>query len=162
MKENRRNSILERDGFQCRNCGSGKDLEVHHIVTREECEWLDWESPEATKSIYDHPDNQITLCRVCHSLTLPSPPKRIFSIEEKNEWDMLWEERNRLSTARDNLKNAYFGIGDVRVFRSRKQRVDLDLKKIHDRAEDLRGIGEQRKEERQKEVFALCPFMPNR
>lgn len=51
---NKRTAILSRDGWQCRVCGSGDNLEMHHINRRPE---------EAS----DHFLNLVTLCRSCHA-----------------------------------------------------------------------------------------------
>lgn len=49
----KRQMVLERDNFRCRKCGTGKNLDVHHIT-------------------YDHLGNEplddlVTLCRDCHN-----------------------------------------------------------------------------------------------
>lgn len=49
-----RPSILERDSFKCVECGSNKNLHVHHIVHRKDGGTND-------------PDNLVTLCRWCHA-----------------------------------------------------------------------------------------------
>ena len=48
----KRQMVLERDNFRCRKCGTGKNLDVHHIT-------------------YEHIGNEpiddlVTLCRECH------------------------------------------------------------------------------------------------
>lgn len=50
-----RKDVFERDGYVCRDCGTKKDLQAHHIKT-----WL--RCPELRYST----DNGITLCRKCH------------------------------------------------------------------------------------------------
>ncbi|MFA4971915.1 MAG: HNH endonuclease [bacterium] len=49
-----RTMILERDGFTCQECGTWRDLTIHHIRTRE-------------AGGPDSPENLITLCRDCHT-----------------------------------------------------------------------------------------------
>ena len=46
--------INERDGYECKHCGSGNRLAVHHIT------------PLSSYGTND-PDNLITLCYICHS-----------------------------------------------------------------------------------------------
>lgn len=48
--------ILERDGYQCQECGSTQDLDVHHIQARKD-------------GGDDSPENLITLCKGCHAKT---------------------------------------------------------------------------------------------
>jgi 5-methylcytosine-specific restriction endonuclease McrA len=48
-----RRRVLERDGWRCQNCGSTKDLHMHHIEKR-------------SKLGDDDLDNLITLCATCH------------------------------------------------------------------------------------------------
>jgi len=45
--------VLERDGWRCQDCGSSKDLHVHHLVKR-------------SKLGDDALDNLIALCAGCH------------------------------------------------------------------------------------------------
>jgi 5-methylcytosine-specific restriction endonuclease McrA len=49
-----RGRVLERDGWRCQDCGSPKDLQVHHLKPR-------------SRLGADVMDNLITLCRRCHS-----------------------------------------------------------------------------------------------
>ena len=48
-----RQQVLERDGWKCQNCGSAKDLHVHHLTKR-------------SRLGNDELDNLITLCAICH------------------------------------------------------------------------------------------------
>jgi 5-methylcytosine-specific restriction endonuclease McrA len=50
-----RREILERDGWRCQNCGSSKNLDVHHIKRRSALGG-------------DAKTNLITLCRECHKI----------------------------------------------------------------------------------------------
>jgi 5-methylcytosine-specific restriction endonuclease McrA len=46
--------VLQRDGWRCQNCGSGTNLQVHHIQFR-------------SRLGDDTEANLITLCAGCHS-----------------------------------------------------------------------------------------------
>lgn len=46
--------VLERDGWRCQQCGSRKNLEVHHLNAR-------------SRLGHDSLENLITLCHACHS-----------------------------------------------------------------------------------------------
>ena len=48
-----RAAVLERDGNQCCQCGTGEDLTLHHIKLRK----------DGGKNVAE---NLITLCRPCH------------------------------------------------------------------------------------------------
>ena len=50
-----RKSVFERDGYQCRDCGTGGRLQAHHIK-----EWAEY--PELRFEV----DNGLTLCDECH------------------------------------------------------------------------------------------------
>jgi len=45
--------VLERDGWRCQECGSMRDLEIHHMKRRSQLG-------------DDAMDNLITLCSLCH------------------------------------------------------------------------------------------------
>jgi len=51
-----RMKALERDGFQCVNCGSAMWLQIHHVVHR----------GMAATNRDDRVDNLRTYCRSCH------------------------------------------------------------------------------------------------
>jgi 5-methylcytosine-specific restriction protein A len=48
--------VLERDAWRCQQCGSMKNLEVHHLKARSQLG-------------HDYHENLITLCNACHSET---------------------------------------------------------------------------------------------
>jgi ATP-dependent DNA helicase RecQ len=48
-----RNQVLERDGWRCQNCGSSRDLQIHHLKPRSQLG-------------SDLLQNLITLCAGCH------------------------------------------------------------------------------------------------
>lgn len=50
-----RNGVLDKDGYQCVDCGSSEELEAHHIVR-----WAD------NVFLRVDPDNGMTLCHDCH------------------------------------------------------------------------------------------------
>lgn len=50
-----RKAIYRRDGFMCALCGSGRYLQIHHLIPR----------GEGGKNT---PHNLITLCSDCHAL----------------------------------------------------------------------------------------------
>lgn len=50
-----RSSVFIRDGFQCKKCGTKKDLQAHHIKP--------WKS---NKDLRYSISNGVTLCRKCH------------------------------------------------------------------------------------------------
>jgi 5-methylcytosine-specific restriction endonuclease McrA len=49
-----RRRVLERDGWRCQDCGSSKNLHIHHLVKR-------------SKLGDDVEGNLVTLCASCHS-----------------------------------------------------------------------------------------------
>ena len=56
-----RKEILERDNYQCRQCGataeeSGFPLEIHHIM-----------APKGDKELFYDINNCVTLCKLCHA-----------------------------------------------------------------------------------------------
>jgi len=51
-------NVKSRDGYRCVICGSGEDIEAHHIIP----------VSNSRKFMYRIP-NGITLCKKCHELT---------------------------------------------------------------------------------------------
>ena len=50
-----RREVLERDGWRCQQCGSPRNLDIHHVKRR--------------SALGDDADaNLITLCRKCHQM----------------------------------------------------------------------------------------------
>lgn len=54
--------ILERDGHQCRLCGSRRELLVHHRQYHRKAQTGEWSKPWEY-----HPILLVTLCGSCHS-----------------------------------------------------------------------------------------------
>ena len=53
-----RNSVFERDRYECQICGSVKNIQAHHIIP--------WSKTRNNKDLRYDIDNGITLCRKCH------------------------------------------------------------------------------------------------
>jgi hypothetical protein len=53
--------VLERDQWECVDCGSSKNLQVHHVVTRNECR------KSGRLDLLTDPDNAVGLCDSCHA-----------------------------------------------------------------------------------------------
>lgn len=53
-----RKSVLSRDNYTCRSCGTKNNLQAHHII-----HWVDSRN---NKNIRYDVDNGITLCKECH------------------------------------------------------------------------------------------------
>lgn len=80
----KRDRILERDGWQCRKCGSGMNLRVHHI-----------RYPEV---LGEEPDSDlITLCDDCHKSVHEQDLRKKQQLAEKIREKQLatdrWKER---------------------------------------------------------------------
>ncbi len=59
--EAKRRQILQRDHYRCRNCGSGKRLQVHHRQYHICTKTGGWKKP------WDYPAHYlVTLCDTCH------------------------------------------------------------------------------------------------
>jgi 5-methylcytosine-specific restriction endonuclease McrA len=59
-----RRAVLERDGWRCQQCGSLRNLDVHHMRRR--------------SALGDDAEtNLITLCRDCHQILHGFPSPRI-------------------------------------------------------------------------------------
>lgn len=57
----KRNAILKRDGYKCRNCGADKQLQVHHR------QYHFQKSNGLKKDPWQYQDEiLITLCNACH------------------------------------------------------------------------------------------------
>lgn len=70
-----RDSILERDQYRCRSCGTTGGLHVHHRQYQRFKTSGEWKKP------WEYPDYLlVTLCRVCHEIghqKFPVPIKEI-------------------------------------------------------------------------------------
>ena len=57
----KREEILQRDGYQCRNCGKSKNLEVHHMQFHYIAGKNEYKAPWDYEA-----DLLITLCKACN------------------------------------------------------------------------------------------------
>ena len=79
-----RMAILERDYFACRNCGSSRRLEVHHVKSVRTAPELAWD-----------PDNCKTLCASCHTRATRQELGQPLLSEERQEWRRLLRQSRR-------------------------------------------------------------------
>ena len=70
-----RHRVLERDGWQCTQCGSRINLECHHIVALDE---------GGSNQI----DNLKILCRHCH-IEVERDKRTVHKVKHQSEW---WKE----------------------------------------------------------------------
>jgi len=78
-----RKIILKRDKHKCRNCGSRKNLHVHHMIPdriRSHPEYMCL----PTSFVFDKPVWFVTLCISCHSSVGKMMDKMIYSIRKEN------------------------------------------------------------------------------
>lgn len=53
-----RADVFNRDGYECKECGSAKELQAHHIIP--------WSETNTRKWLRFDVENGVTLCRSCH------------------------------------------------------------------------------------------------
>lgn len=75
-----RDLVMNRDGFVCQNCGTGKNLCVHHIDKNKQ---------------NNNPNNLITLCNLCH-------------LEKHNKYKRI-DEESVIDLAKNGLNFAEIG-----------------------------------------------------
>ena len=78
LYERLRHEILNRDGWRCQQCGSSKNLDVHHIKQR-------------SALGADAETNLITLCRNCHRHVHASPDSKSQS-NRVSSWKLASKE----------------------------------------------------------------------
>ena len=148
IKEQLRQLILRRDNYRCRNCGSDKDLEIHHKVTREEAKWLN-----VSKALLEHPINLITLCQQCHSVTLFGVPYYLLKQEEREELSVIRAKCQELLLDKQKLKEEYRPNWNAIGYREKKQEIDKSIKECEKRRDEIKNRARIRREKRRKEVL---------
>ena len=100
MKQQIKQLVLKRDNYNCRNCHTKDNLEVHHIISKEECDLMGGVDKELWKTL-DSPDYLITLCVDCHSTTFfSSAPHHVLTPNEKSELDSITRQWRQLESER--------------------------------------------------------------
>lgn len=97
----KRNLILKRDNFKCKNCSSEDNLHVHHQVYEKGLKA--WEAKN---------ENLITLCSECHAKEHDKKPISSFYNNKKISKSKLQKSNNKLKLQmkksrkdQDNYKN---------------------------------------------------------
>lgn len=116
--KNTKRYVKVRDGYKCRNCGSKKELEVHHRRPR-------------SKGGSDRPGNLITLCHECHTdyhdgkIKLHTGKPDLTSFKAMTAMNtMRWFLLDRLSARYSDVSNTYGYLTDW-------TRNELRLEKDH-------------------------------
>ena len=143
-----REQILKRDNNRCRNCGSGKDLDIRHIVTREEARWL-----KVSEDLLEHPHNLITLCKQCHSVTFFGVPYDLLKLEEREELRVIRAKIQKLLLDKQNLKEEYRPNWTALGYIEKRKKLAKSLKECEYRKDEIKKKASIHREKRQKEVL---------
>lgn len=81
----KRNLILKRDQFKCKNCGSSENLHIHHKVYEKGLKA--WEAKN---------ENLITLCSECHAKEHDKKPISSFYNTKKVSKSKLQNRNNKI------------------------------------------------------------------
>ena len=156
MKQQIKQLVLKRDNHNCRNCHTKDDLEVHHIISKEECDLMGGVGKELRK-IFDSPEYLITLCVDCHSTTFFSSARTdLLTADEKGELETITRRWRQLELERKVLKKKYYNLWNAESYRSRKHRIDKSFEELDKRRKEIRENGLIRLRNRQQEVIKLC------
>jgi len=156
MNERVRQIVRKRDNYNCRNCHAKDHLEVHHIISEEECNLLGVADKEL-REILDSPDYLITLCVDCHSTTFfSSDPPHLLTPNEKDELESITRKREQLEVDRRALKKKYENLWDTASYQSQKHIIDKSFKELDKRRREIRGNGQIRLNNRRQEIIRLC------
>lgn len=156
MKQQVRQLVKKRDNYNCRNCHTKDHLEVHHIISEEECKLMGVVDKEFRK-ILDSPDYLITLCVDCHSTTFfSSAPSYLFTPDEKDELESITRKWKELELDRKVLKKKYEHQWNTESYQSQKHVIDKSFKDLDERRKGIRENGRTRLDSRRQEVIKLC------
>lgn len=104
--------VLERDGYQCIECGSTERLEIHHVL------------PEKFGGPTE-PNNLITICRECHSskhIEYQAKYYDMFLFKFRNFWRKVLGK-----TPKRDIKPVLFILTNQDKFRSYQEEVIEDI-----------------------------------
>ncbi|MFC1872849.1 HNH endonuclease [Chloroflexota bacterium] len=165
MNENKKQSVLKRDNYKCRNCSATSNLEVHHILGQEELELMNsiYDDPldkELVKAL-DSPEYCITLCVPCHSTTyFNSAPTVLYTQEEQAELKATGQQWKQIELERIMLKNVYRGLSKTEAYKVKKHKIDKAtdelIKRIYEIKSKMGIEGKIRLDARRQEVIRLC------
>ncbi|MFC1995602.1 HNH endonuclease [Chloroflexota bacterium] len=156
MKQKNRQQVLRRDNYKCRNCHLKDYLQVHHIISEEECKIMGVVDKEFGE-ILDKPEHLITLCVDCHSTTFFSgAPSNLFTPDEKDEQVSINKKWKQLEFKRRALKREYNNLWNTESYQSQKHTIDKSFEELDKRRKDIRENGLTRLNSRRQEVIKLC------
>lgn len=128
MNERIRQLVKKRDNYNCRNCHAKDPLDVHHIISEEECDLMG-AVDKKLREILDGPDRLITLCVDCHSTTFfSSAPPYLLTPDEKEELDSITRKWKQLELDRKVLKKKYESQWYMESYQSQKHIIDKSFK----------------------------------
>lgn len=141
MKEDEiRQIVFKRDNYRCRYCGANKNLEAHHIISKEEQELMGMDDPTLSKMM-DQPEYRITLCTEHHTLTFITNAVKHFGFDEEKERKA--EQKNidtqirELSKRRRELKRSWSIQTDPILYQDKKQQINDKLKQMEKRKMEI-------------------------
>ena len=156
MKQQIKQLVLKRDNYNCRNCHTKDNLEVHHIISEEECKLMGVVDKEL-REILDSPDYLITLCVDCHSTTFfSSAPSYLLTPDEKNELGSITRKWKQLEVDRKVLKRKYENQWNTESYKYQKRITAQSFRKLDERRKEIRKNGRTRLNSRRQEVIKLC------
>ncbi|MDD4876965.1 MAG: hypothetical protein PHQ86_07565 [Dehalococcoidales bacterium] len=155
MRDALRKNTLSRDNYSCRHCESKINLEVHHIIAKEECDLLGL-GQELVKHL-ERPEFCITLCKDCHTTTyISSATKHLYTEAEKKELQDIDRKIREASKRYDDLKNRYRNLWNTSSYKAQKDGIKKYIKELENRKMELINMGKKRMDKRRIEVNKLC------
>ena len=156
MKQQVRQLVKKRDNYNCRNCHTKDNLEVHHIISKEECDLMGVVDKEL-KKILDSPDYLITLCVDCHSTTFFSSARpHLLTPYEKDELESITRKWKQLELDRKVLKKKYHNLWNAESYKNQKHIIDKSFEELDERRKEIRKSARIRLHNRRQEVIKLC------
>ena len=134
MKEDEiRQIVFKRDNYRCRYCGTNKNLQAHHIISKEEQELMGMDDPTLSKMM-DRPEYRITLCTKHHTLTFITNAVKYFGFNEekerKAEQKDIDKQIRELSKRRRDFERSWSNQTDISLYQNKKQQLNDKLKQL--------------------------------